>query len=620
MGTLQNVQGALSGCNMKPHGRNEWRGNSPFRTGSDSNSFVLKADDDEHGTYFDHVEGAGGSLYQLAERLGIPLPERAPATVTKRAYSGLAEYAEAHGAPADAYERAKWVEVKHNGRAALEFPTASGSRWRFIDGNKPPFIHEAGYTPCWYGLRNAVGRAQEAGLPLVLCNGEPSVVSAQWWGIPAACITSSGERELKGKLLAELKESWGTRRVIIALDCDDKGRAASEKLAKQLQDEGFATAVIDLGMTDGGDLADFCNLYREGALEALVDRARFTVPTAEQRQLDAVTAIGANIQKLTHALKQARLGDKPVQAMIADLQAQLDAAKIGLPSSYIVSGGVVADRLTIQYQRAKENKGRMVGLPMFLPSVDEHTSGLREGLSVFLAAQGNGKSTFLATLTSNLIRQGYRGLILATEMNPEAWSKRLQAYLMGVRTDQIEKGVLDESYNAKHEKAMQYIEHYLDFLPRETSTVPLLANAINEKRSGMDYDFVVIDSIKEFVGGSENISMAYQTGMGDLSNLAMSLNMPFLCSAHTKQEVNTREDHRPKINDAFGGVSIPGYAASFWTLYYPHYYAKRGMGKPDPEYPEGIIELMNWKFRERGDIEGMKFPLRFIGGSGMYEL
>lgn len=620
MGTLQNVLAALSGCNLKSQGRNEWRGNSPFRTGSDSNSFVLSASDDEHGTYFDHVENAGGSLYQLAERLGIPLPDRAPATDTKRGYTGLRDYAESHGAPIEAYERAKWTETIHSGRKALEFPTASGKRWRFIDGNKPPFIHEAGYTPCWYGLKTASDRAINAGLPLVLCNGEPSVVSAQWWGIPAACITSSGERGLKGKLLAELKEVWGMRRVIIALDCDDKGRKAADELSKQLQDEGFSTAIVDLGLTDKGDLADFCNLYRDGALEALIDRARFVVPTIEQRQLDAVTAIGANIQRLTTMLKQAKLSEKPVQQMIADLQSQLDAAKIGLPSNFVVSGGSVADRLTIRYQHNKENRGRMIGIPMGFPSVDRHTRGIRKGLSIFLGAQGNGKSTFLATITGNMVRMGYRGLILSTEMNDDDWSMRLQAYLMGVTTDQIEDGTLGDEYNDRHEMAMQWIEHGLDYLPREVSTVPMLTKAINDKRGQMDYDFVVIDSIKEFVGGSDNISMAYQTGMGELSDLAMSMSLPFLCSAHTKQEVNSREDHRPKINDAFGGVSIPSYAASFWTLYYPHYYAKRGMGKADLDYPEGVIELMNYKFRERGAIEGLKFPLRFIGGCGMYDI
>lgn len=627
MGTLQGVQSALSHCAMKPHGRDTWRGNSPFRSGSDSESFVLSATDDEHGTFFDHVENAGGSLYQLAERLGVALPERAPATVTKKAYTGgLAEYAEAHGAPVEAYERAMWTQgvwYDHDHKAdrpALIYPTAGGERVRFIDGLKPPFKHKAGYVPCWYGLKNAVPTAQDAGLPLVLCNGEPSVVSAQWWGIPAACITSSGERELKGKLLAELKEVWGTRRVIIALDCDDNGRKASEKLAKSLQDEGFSTAIVDLGLTDAGDLADFCKLWGMDALSSVIERARFVVPTTEQRQLDAVSAIGANIQRLTLALKQARLSDKPIQTMITDLQAQLDAAKLGTPGNIVTGGGAVADMLAIRFEKYRENRGRFIGLPTFIDKIDTMTRGLRHGLAVFLGAAGSGKSTLLASFTGNLIKSGYRGLILPTEMNKEDWSMRVLAYLMGVTTTDIEEGKLGADYNAKLETALSRIEANLDYMERGVSTVGMLEAAINQKREGKDYDFVVVDSINDIIGASENLSMAYGTGLTDLSALAMDMRLPFICSAHVSREVNKREDKRPLPYDAFGGMSVEKTAAAFFSLYRHEYYLKKDMVKADDRYPNGTVELACHKFRERGDIEGERVTLRFIGGCGMYSL
>jgi len=618
-GTLSAV---LSATNLSPSGRNEWRGNSPFRPGADSKSFTLTASDDEHGAWHDFVANESGSLYQLAERLNIALPDRAPATVTKRAYTGgLEEYGNAHGAPLEAWQRAGWKEVNHQKRAALEIPTSSGNRWRFIDGLKPRFIHEAGYAPCWYGLRDAPQIAQDAGLPIVLCNGEPSVVSAQWWGIPAACITSSGERVIKGKLLAEIQQVWGTKRLVIALDCDDKGRDAAIELAKSLQDAGFSTAIVDLGLTDGGDLADFCALYQADAVTALMERAKFTVPTAEQRMLDSVAAIGANIQRLTLALKSARLSEKPVQNMINDLQAQLDAAKLGVPSQIVTPGGVVADMMAIRYQKAKENRGRMIGLPTSIMVIDRLTKGLRNGLSIFLGENGAGKSTLMATLTGNLVRGGYRGLILTTEMNNDDWTMRLQAYLMGVTTDQLEDGSLGDEYNAKNEGACGLIEANLDYMERNVSTVDMLRHAIEKERAKRDYDFVVVDSIKELIGASENISMAYGQGLSALSNLAMEMKMPFLCTAHAKRIDSIRKTRRLTIADAFGGVSVEATAASFWALYNPTSLLKKGMiSEADLDYPEGMIELANLKFRERSQIEGVRIPLQFVGGCGMYDL
>ena len=61
---------------FKKVGPNEWRGNCPWRAGSDSKAFaVRKEDDGEHGAFHDHVTGEQGSLYQLAERLGIETPK-----------------------------------------------------------------------------------------------------------------------------------------------------------------------------------------------------------------------------------------------------------------------------------------------------------------------------------------------------------------------------------------------------------------------------------------------------------------------------------------------------------------------------------------------------------------
>lgn len=197
---------------------NQLRGSSPFRQGSDSNGFSVTIDGPENGAYFDHASGEHGSLYDLAERLGIERPERQPVEQTKVPYRDMAEYTEKHGAPVSAFEKARWEEVQQDGRPAMRFDTAHGPRFRFLDGNKPAFKSPVGYESCWYGIVRATDMAHKDALPLVLVNGEASTVVCQHWGIPGACVTSGGERKLKDSLLKELRARWSGK-IIIAMDC-----------------------------------------------------------------------------------------------------------------------------------------------------------------------------------------------------------------------------------------------------------------------------------------------------------------------------------------------------------------------------------------------------------------
>ncbi len=258
--------------NLKRQRNGSYRGPSPLRSNSDSDAFVFKPHPDgEHGTWYDHHDDVGGSLYDLAARLKIPIPESLPELSSKKiVYKDLAEYAKRHGVPTSVFVDAKWKMVKHHGRPALMFPTKTGPRYRFIDGcpdNKPKFWHQEGYQSCWYGLAHAVELAKQVGY-LVLCNGEPSVVVAQHFGVPAACITGGGERRLPDDLLTQLKESYSGD-VFVVLDADVKGNKAAPDLTQQLVDAGFTSRHLYLPLGHGGDLADFCALYEDQTIKQL---------------------------------------------------------------------------------------------------------------------------------------------------------------------------------------------------------------------------------------------------------------------------------------------------------------------------------------------------------------
>ena len=183
-------------------------------------------------------------------------------------YTALEDYALAHGVPVSAFQEAKWTEGIHNGRPCLFVPHEDGIvRVRFLDGEQPKWlpIKPDGMTdkivPCWYGFKRAIDMAKEADhKTLALCNGQPSVITAQYYGIAALAQTDGEgkkiEQPLLKRLLAAVKEH--ELKIIVAMDGDDTGRNATKDRQAQLQANGIPVSIVYFGGDDGYDLADYC--------------------------------------------------------------------------------------------------------------------------------------------------------------------------------------------------------------------------------------------------------------------------------------------------------------------------------------------------------------------------
>lgn len=265
-----------------------YRLNSPFRETSDSHCFKLVVQDGEHGAWYDHVSKEHGSLYTLAGKLAEcgkiawKLPstsQRTDNVTTKRAYSGLDDYAWRHYAPPEAFEAAGWTVVTRKGRPALCFTTTTGPRWRFLDGLTPPFDSKSGYKSCWYGLERAITLANNSGQPLVICNGEPSTVAAQHHGVAACCVTGGEKPHLSDEHLCQLQDMWAGS-IIVAFDCDPTGMQNSPKLAAQLKAAGCNVRAVHLNGGLHFDLADFCALH--GAESAAVLQTLSDLPITSE--------------------------------------------------------------------------------------------------------------------------------------------------------------------------------------------------------------------------------------------------------------------------------------------------------------------------------------------------
>lgn len=398
MGTLSNVLAAWGHQNYKKVG-NTYRGHSPIRPGSDGNTFVITAQDEENAPYFDHKDIEGGSLYQLAKIMGVEIVGDGSgnngAVETLIAYRDLAHYAEVQGVIEETFKAWEWRYEMHwcgqnnKERPALTYMTKGGRRWRYIDGLKPKYANETGkWKPCWYGLNFALDMLKNFQNPtLVLCNGEPSTIVGQCFGVPAVCAPG-GERQLGDELIQELTRAMQAKQlplnVWIVYDCDKQGRDASAKVQKQLQAAGWNAHALDIKLGDKGDLGNYCKLHGDDAYMQLQRIAEYEplAPNGILSSADVARMAIANIGKVT------------------------------------------------------------MGEPLIFPFKAFHKFGgncrvMAAGeVAVFAGISGGGKTTFAECLTEPLIQRGKRGLWDGKEWNAQKMHARRIQRLTGITTEQ----------------------------------------------------------------------------------------------------------------------------------------------------------------------------------------
>lgn len=610
-GTGEQVLAALAAYKLRAEGSGKWRCNSPLRTGSDSHSFTVTINPDmEHGAFNDFVSGETGSLYDLADKLGIEVP-RTEVQDTKRGYTGLADYAKAHGVEEGVYAAAGWAECRAKDRdgkerPALSFPTQAGTRYRFTDGEKPPYHSPGGFKRCWYGLRRAVELARQENKPLVFCNGEASVVAAQHYGVPAVAI-AGGSEQIPDNLMSELRAAWQGD-MVIAMDCDPQGKTATGKYGAQLP----AARIADLGLSHHGDLADFCALYGDEAVTELNKRA---VKLEQYQEVNDLAALAATIKDLVAARKSdENVVDLP--GLVAKAEAEISHIKERTQPVIVADAAGVVNGSHKRLAERMKNPGVFTGLKSELPSVDALIGGWQDGRQYIIYGDTNmGKSTLIVSISLAWMRQG-AGLIVPTESTKEDYIDKYAAAMARVPISKIQTGSLNPSEYARVEQAYTFLETTgCDILDAGSPTPQDIGAALKKK----PYKWIVIDSISKLkYPGERDIYNTTRLVSDALQDLCREMNIPFLMTSQIGRNLKDRAVKIPQVNDALGAGTVEQNADYVFGLYNHEHYVKLQVANPDPKFPPGTALLTCLKDRWTGHT-GHSVSLVFAGGAGFYE-
>jgi len=327
-------------------------------------------------------------------------------------YTALEDYALAHGVPVSAFEHAKWTEgefpygqykgvdcflVPHEDgivRARIKDPTeTNGTKWLPI---KPQGMKET-ITPCWYGFNSAVSMASKAAhKTIVICNGQPSVIAAQYHGIAALAQTDGENKLITDKLikrlLAAIKEH--SLKIIVAFDGDNTGREATAKILKQLRDNGVEVRAVYFGGNDGYDLADYCKQHKTSSMRRLIELSRY------------------GQKKLSPVVSRSQLA--------ANAHGMLTSPKENIPS------------------------GEMMIVPMkSFHKLGGYAEILEPGkMTMVLAPSGGGKTSFMECWSDHWNVLGYDTLFFSPEWTPNSLHRRSIQRYSGISTDDIRKHIL----------------------------------------------------------------------------------------------------------------------------------------------------------------------------------
>jgi predicted transcriptional regulator len=256
---------------LEPHrARARGRYNIPWRDGSDSGALAVTIDPDgEHGAYTDHVTGESGSLYELADRLGVSQPEKPTENPPRRARKPAAAklgpvvatytYVDSQGAPL-------YQVTRHNEPDKAYIP-------RDLSG-KAGFPKD---TPRYLYKLPDVLEAVTADETVLFVEGEKTCEALQGMGFVVTAIMGGA----KGTWYEQYTTALAGGRVVILPDNDDPGREFAARVAGELYDHAGSIQIVNLpGLGEGCDPE---NWRADGGTVAqlnqlIADTPRYTPP------------------------------------------------------------------------------------------------------------------------------------------------------------------------------------------------------------------------------------------------------------------------------------------------------------------------------------------------------
>lgn len=295
--------------------------------------------------------------------------------------------------------------------------------------------------------------------------------------------------------------------------------------------------------------------------------------------------------------------DETAENIAEALQSDVMRA-IGDTGRGVQSLAAVTTDVMEQAQRARNNKGAILGVPTGLTDLDRRTSGLMpQELTILAGRPGMGKSALAGFISLTAIRHKVPTAVFSLEMSSADWSRRILSCVSGVPYTDIRNGHLnDDQFMRINDLASRLADKPLHIDPTPSLTVSAIRARATRLKAIGQLGLVIVDYMG-LVRPDDRYKGNKVAELGEISAglkaMAKSLDVPVVALCQLNRGVEARDDKRPMLSDLRESGAIEQDADVVMFVYRDAYYLQNR--EPDTA---GTSEHAEWA-RSMKDCENV---------------
>lgn len=270
--------------------------------------------------------------------------------------------------------------------------------------------------------------------------------------------------------------------------------------------------------------------------------------------------------------------------------------------------------VTLAWQDANEayeHRGKIRGVPTGFVRMDRRLGGWHNGDLVFIGARPSmGKTAMMVCLALNAAKAGHAVGMVSGEQSAMQIGQRAISSDSGVHAERMRNGDIDEEAWPQLTEAMRrLIDRKVRIYDRSAPTLDEVCRVARRWKQEHGISVLFVDYLQRirFPKAENRIDEVSEVARG-LKSLARDLEIPVVCLAQVKAEVDKRNDKRPGLGDIANSDEATREADLIAFLYRDEVYH-------DDSGDRGIAELNVEKYRHGPTGQ---FRLRFDGATMLF--